>query len=82
MDKALDQNIHPIYRKIRTKLYDWFSESLKIKQEVRQGGIFSTHLYKIFKQYLMEELQQNTFGYHLGYIYIYIHIGAPTGQMI
>ncbi|CAC5388978.1 unnamed protein product [Mytilus coruscus] len=84
MDKALDQNIHPTYWKILTELYDelsskvkWMdglSEPFKIKQGVRQGGILSTHLYKIFVQDLLVELEQNSLGYHLGDIYV----GAPT----
>ena len=84
MDKAIDQNIHPTYWKILTELYnglsskvkwlDGVSESFTIKQGVRQGGILSTHLYKIFVQDLLVELEQNSLGYHLGDIYI----GAPT----
>ncbi|CAC5387799.1 unnamed protein product [Mytilus coruscus] len=84
MDKAFDQNIHPTYWKILTELYaglsskvksmDWLSEPFKIKQGVRQGGILSTHLYKIFVQNLLVELEQNSLGYHLGDIYV----GATT----
>ncbi|CAC5376761.1 unnamed protein product [Mytilus coruscus] len=84
MDKALDQNIHPTYWKILTELYegisskvkwmDGLSEPFKIKRGVRQGGILSTHLYKIFVQDLLVELEQNSLGYHLGDIYV----GAPT----
>ncbi|CAC5411757.1 unnamed protein product [Mytilus coruscus] len=69
MDKALDQNIHPTYWKILTELYDglsskvkWMdglSEPFKIKQGVRQGGILSTHLYKIFVQDLLVENKEN-----------------------
>ncbi|VDI39775.1 Hypothetical predicted protein [Mytilus galloprovincialis] len=84
MDKAIDQNMHPTYWKILTELYegltskvkwmDGLSEPFKIKQGVRQGGILSTHLYKIFVQDLLVELEQNSLGYHLGDIYV----GAPT----
>ncbi|CAC5387308.1 unnamed protein product [Mytilus coruscus] len=84
MDKALDQHIHPTYWKILTELYeglssnvkwmDGLSEPFKIKQGVRQGGILSTHLYKIFVQDLLVESEQNSLGYHLGDIYV----GAPT----
>ncbi|CAC5422923.1 unnamed protein product [Mytilus coruscus] len=72
MDKALDQNIHPTYWKILTELYeglsskvkwmDVLSEPFKIKQGVRQGGTLSTHLYKIFVQDLLVELEQNSLG--------------------
>ncbi|CAC5388916.1 unnamed protein product [Mytilus coruscus] len=84
MDKALDQNIHPTYWKILTELYeglsskvkwmDGLSEPFKIRQGVKQGGILSTHLYKIFVQDLLVELEQNSLGYHLGDIYV----EAPT----
>ncbi|VDI81281.1 Hypothetical predicted protein [Mytilus galloprovincialis] len=84
MDKAMNQNMHPTYWKILTELYegltskvkwmDGLSEPFKIKQGVRQGGILSTHLYKIFVQDLLVELEQNSLGYHLGDIYV----GAPT----
>ncbi|CAC5415200.1 unnamed protein product [Mytilus coruscus] len=49
MDKALDKNIHPMFLKILTELYDrlsskvkWIdglSEPFKIKQRVRQGAL-------------------------------------------
>ena len=84
MDKMWYQGIHPIYWKILTELYDglstkvkWLdgiSSSFNIKQGVRQGGILSTHLYKIFVQDLLTELEDNSIGYHLGNIYV----GAPT----
>ena len=84
MDKMLNQEIHPIYWKILTELYSdlttkikWFdgiSKPFQIKQGVRQGGILSTHLYKIFVQDLLVELEQNSIGYQLGNIYV----GSPT----
>ncbi|CAC5386914.1 unnamed protein product [Mytilus coruscus] len=45
-----------------------------IKQGVRQGGILSTHLYKVFVQDLLVELEENALGYHLGNVYV----GTPT----
>ncbi|VDI21746.1 Hypothetical predicted protein [Mytilus galloprovincialis] len=84
MDKMLNQEIHPIYWKILTELYsdlttkvkwlDGISKPFQIKQGVRQGGILSTHLYKIFVQDLLVELEQNSIGYQLGNIYV----GSPT----
>ena len=80
----LDQNLIPIYWKILRAVYsdlsskvkwlDGLSQSFSIKQGVRQGGILSTHLYNIFVQDLLEELEQNAIGYHLGNIYV----GSPA----
>ena len=84
MDKLWNQDLHPVYWKILTELYDGLSSKVKwldgysspfnIKQGVRQGGILSTHLYKIFVQDLLEELEQKAIGYQLGNIYV----GTPT----
>ncbi|VDI57173.1 Hypothetical predicted protein [Mytilus galloprovincialis] len=84
MDKMIDQDIHPVYWKILTELYndltskvkwlDGISTPFNIKQGVRQGGILSTHLYKVFVQDLLVELEENALGYHLGNVYA----GTPT----
>ena len=80
----LDQNLNPIYWKILREVYsdlsskvkwlDGLSQPFSIKPEVRQGGILPPHLYKIFVQDLLEELEQNAIGYHLGNIYV----GSPA----
>ncbi|VDI23993.1 Hypothetical predicted protein [Mytilus galloprovincialis] len=84
MDKLLDQNIPPdllqlikgLYTDLESKV-KWMgdiSDSFNIKQGIRQGGILSTHLYKLYVQDLLEELKNNSIGFQLGNIYI----GAPT----
>ncbi|CAC5392694.1 unnamed protein product [Mytilus coruscus] len=50
------------------------SDNFNIRQGVRQGGILATHLYTLYVQNLLEELKNNSIGFHLGNIYI----GAPT----
>ena len=67
LDKLIDQSIHPTLWLIIKDLYSgltskvkWageLSESFDILQGVRQGGILSTHLYKIFVQDLLLELE-------------------------
>ena len=84
LDKLLDQNLNPIYWKILREVYsdlslnvkwlDGLSQPFSIKQGVRQGEILSTRLYKICVQDLLEELEQNAIGYHLGNIYV----GSPA----
>jgi hypothetical protein len=58
LDKLLDEQIHPILRTLIKDMYSglttrvkWLhvgelSESFPVLQDVRQGGILSTHLYK------------------------------------
>ncbi|VDH93589.1 Hypothetical predicted protein [Mytilus galloprovincialis] len=58
----------------RVKWQGEFSDSYNIQQGVRQGGILSTHLYKIFVEDLLKELEENSLGFILGTIYC----GAPT----
>ena len=83
-DKLLDQNIHPdlwllvknIYEGLTSKV-KWMgklSDSFNIKQGVRQGGLLSSVFYKIFIQDLLDELERNSIGLHLGDIYV----GTPT----
>ncbi|CAC5361724.1 unnamed protein product [Mytilus coruscus] len=50
------------------------STPFNIKQGVRQAGILSTHLYKVFVQDLLVELEENALGYHLGNVFA----GTPT----
>ena len=80
----IDQSIHPTLWLIIKDLYSgltskvkWageLSESFDNLEGVRQGGILSTHLYKIFVQDLLLELESQCLGFQLGDIYI----GTPT----
>ena len=45
------------------------SESFAINQGVRQGGILSPHLYKMYVNPLLEDLKRNALGAHIGTIY-------------
>ncbi|CAC5370461.1 unnamed protein product [Mytilus coruscus] len=83
LDKLLDRGTHPdiwllikdFYSGLTSKV-KWqgeFSESFNIQQGVRQGGILSTHLYEIFVEDLLKELEENSLGFILGTIYC----GAP-----
>ena len=80
LDKLLDRNICPTYWLIIKELYNglptkvkWlgsFRESFALKQGVRQGGVLSTPLYKIFDEDLILELEEKSLGFMLGDIYI------------
>jgi hypothetical protein len=86
MDKLFDQKIPLVLWSIIDDMYSGLTTRVKWKGElsntypvlqgvtVRQGGILSTHLYKIFVQDLLLELEENSLGYHLGNVYI----GMPT----
>lgn len=84
LDKLIDQSIHPTSWLIIKDLYSGLtskvkcagelSESLDILQGVKKGGILFTHLYKIFVQDLLLELESQSLGFQLGDIYI----GTPT----
>ncbi|CAC5423557.1 unnamed protein product [Mytilus coruscus] len=81
MDKLLDEHIPPDLLQLIKELYTdleskvkWMGDTFNIKQGVRQGGILSTHLYKLYVQDILEELKNNSIGFLLGNIYI----GAPT----
>ncbi|CAG2256515.1 unnamed protein product [Mytilus edulis] len=79
-DKTLDRNIHPdlwfvikdLYSGLTSKV-KWqgeLSDSFNILQGVRQGGILSTHLYKIFvEDLLLCRIRENATGFSLGDIY-------------
>ena len=83
-DKLLDQNIHPDLWLLVKTLYEGLtskvrcmgrlSDSFNIKQGVRQIGVLSSVFYKIFIQDLLDELERNSIGLHLGDIYV----GTPT----
>ena len=51
-----------------------FSPSFKIRQGVRQGGILSTHLYKLYINDLLVDLESTKLGKHIGCQYT----GCPT----
>jgi hypothetical protein len=77
LDKLIGQSIHPtlwlIIKYLYSDLTKWageLSESFDIFQGVRQEGILSTHLYKIFVQDLLLELESQCLGFQLGDIYI------------
>jgi hypothetical protein len=84
LDKLIDKSMHPTLWLIIKDLYSgltskvkWageLSESFDILQGVRQVGILSTHLYKIFVQDLLLELESQCLGFQLRDIYI----GTPT----
>jgi hypothetical protein len=54
----------------RVKRLGELSESFPVLQGVRQGGILSTHLYKMFVEDLLLDLANASVGFHLGNIYI------------
>ncbi|MES9903493.1 MAG: reverse transcriptase domain-containing protein [Sedimenticola sp.] len=84
LDKLYNQSIHPDLWLIVKNMYEglttrvkWAGElsgSFAIGQGVRQGGVLSTELYKVYINSLLEELEQNSVGLHIGNIYI----GCPT----
>ena len=60
-----------LYSKMSSKV-KWqgeCSESFAIHQGVRQGGILSPHLYKMYVNPLLEELKRNALWAHIGTIY-------------
>ena len=79
-DKLLDRNISPTYWLIIKELYNglttkvkWLgslSDSFALKMGVRQGGVLSTHLYKIFVEDQILELEDKALGFVLGNIYV------------
>ena len=50
-----------------------YSEVFKVDQGVRQGGILSTDLYKLYNNDLFERLQIPSVGCHIGEIYCVAH---------
>ena len=58
----------------RVKWKGDFSEHFQIHQGVRQGGILSTHLYKLYINDLLADLENRQLGLHIGTTYT----GCPT----
>ncbi|CAC5412390.1 unnamed protein product [Mytilus coruscus] len=87
LDKLFDQNIDPDIWEIIFDMYNnltskvkWkngFSNSFPVRQGVRQGGILSTHLYKLYINDLLTELtelEENGMGQYIGTNFT----GCPT----
>ncbi len=84
LDKLHQQKVHPDLWLLIKNMYEgltsrvkWMgdlSDSFKIQQGVRQGGILSTELYKVYVNCLLYELEQNHLGLHIGLTYA----GCPT----
>jgi hypothetical protein len=76
--------VHPTLWTIVKDFYDglkskikWcgdISESFPIKQGVRQGGVLSTFLYKVYNNALLQDLQNQKLGFLIGRTYV----GCPT----
>ena len=84
LDKLFDKDINDtawlvikdLYKDISSKI-KWvggLSDSFPINQGVRQGGVLSTHLYKIYIDELLNILKSKRLGLKIGTIYI----GSPT----
>ncbi|CAG2253468.1 unnamed protein product [Mytilus edulis] len=84
LDKLYETGVHPKIWTIVKDLYNgmtskvrWaggISDNFKILQGVRQGGILSPLLYKIYNNNLLMELQMARLGFRIGNIYM----GCPT----
>ncbi|CAC5425615.1 unnamed protein product [Mytilus coruscus] len=84
LDKLLDSKIHSFLWLVIKDLYSnlttnvqWqgdLSEKFPVHQGVRQGVILSTHLYNIFVQDLLLELERNSLCLNIGNIFV----GTPT----
>ncbi|CAC5365528.1 unnamed protein product [Mytilus coruscus] len=84
LDKLYETGVHPKIWTIVKNLYNgmtskvrWaggISDNFKILQGVRQGGILSPLLYKIYNNNLLMELQMSRLGFRIGNIYM----GCPT----
>ena len=84
LDKLFQINIHntawlvikALYQYIssKVKFLDGLSDSFSINQGVRQGGILSTCLYKIYIDELLKILKSKRLGLRIGTVYI----GCPT----
>ena len=84
LDKLFDKDINDnawlvikdLYQDITSKV-KWvggLSDSFPINQGVRQGGILSTHIYKIYIDPLLDILKSKRLGLRIGAT----HIGNPT----
>lgn len=58
----------------KVKWKNGFSNSFPVRQGVRQGGILSTHLYKLYINDLLTELEENGMGQYIGTNFT----GCPT----
>ena len=58
----------------KVKWMNSLSDSFDIKQGVRQGGILSPFLYKLYINNLLKNLESHRIGFNLGSIYV----GCPT----
>jgi hypothetical protein len=84
LDKMYEIGVHPSLWPIVKDFYDgltskikWFgdiSESFPIKQGVRQVGVLSTFLYKVYNNALLQDLQSQKLGFTIGRTYV----GCPT----
>lgn len=79
-DKGIQKDIWLIIKDLYTDISSkvkWLgdcSQDFPINQGVRQGGILSTHLYKVYIDPLLEILKSKRLGFRLGTVYI----GSPT----
>lgn len=84
LDKLFQENIHDtswlvikdLYQDISSKVkwVDGISNSFPINQGVRQGGILSTSLYKVYIDELLRILKSKRLGLRIGSVYI----GCPA----
>ena len=81
LDKLYEAGIHPslwtIVKDMYTGLIKWIgelSESFKIQQGVKQGGILSPFLYKTYINPCLVELKQHRLGLCIGTVFC----GCPT----
>ena len=84
LDKLYHQDVNLSVWKLVKGMYEgltarvkWkgdFSNQFQILQGVRQGGILSTHLYKLYINDLLLDLENRSIGLHIGTTYT----GCPT----
>jgi hypothetical protein len=84
LDKLYESGIHPRLWTIVKDLYTGMSSKIKwmgeisqkflIHQGVRQGGVLSTHLYKVYINNVLHEFNRSRLGMKIGNIYV----GSPT----
>lgn len=68
--------VYNMYQELSSKV-NWkgdLSSSFPVKQGVLQGGILSTHLYKLYIDNLLKQLKQTHLGVHIGTHFA----GCPT----
>ena len=77
----IDQNKHKITFQIADNKVGWKEKQIRIdrhyrdnKQGVRQGGVLSTFLCKIYNNTLLKDLQKHNLGFSIGNTYV----GCPT----